>query len=184
MAATAQTRTSAPAADCRGNIALLSARFGSQPMDRRNLGDAGDVHGGAGHSHCLGRVAVYRRVAGRVELRSDVGVDKLLDRQRRNSPCEQLVRSSFRTQALPDVLRRSLHRCQLLLWCSADAGTAVGRAHPAGRGRRSAAAALAGDSAGELPSGQTWSGDGALRIRRSRRARIGANARRMADRHV
>ena len=68
-----------------------SSESGSESVDRRHLGDAAHIHGGAGHRHRVGRAALHRRIAVGLELRSHVGADQLPGRQRGDSARQQLV---------------------------------------------------------------------------------------------
>ena len=148
------------------------------------FGDAADVHGGAGYGHRVGGAALHCREPVFDQLRGDVGADQLPGGECGDSAGVELVCAAVRAQAVPADLRGHFHGRLVLLRSGALAGGDSAGAGAAGRGRRSAAAVVAVDPAGELSASQAIDGHGGLWSGDCGGAGAGAHAGRLADRHL
>ena len=75
-----------------------------QSLVDRLRGDAGDVHGSAGHFHRLGRAALHRGQPRRDAVGSDVGADQLSGLQRHCAAGQRLAFEAFREETAFDHL--------------------------------------------------------------------------------
>ena len=139
------------------------AASGGQSLDHRAGGDAGHVHGGAGHQHRQRVAAAHRRQPFRRHRREHLGADLLPGFQRHRAAAERLDLVHHRAQALLHELRGHLHRQLVPVRAGAEPGHADFLPHPARRGRRRLAAQRAGDSGGHVSSRETRHGVRGLR---------------------
>ena len=141
-------------------------------------------HAGARHDRGQRRAAVHAGQPFGLDRPDQLGADLLHRRRRDHDGADRLDGRSFRPQAPVHGLRRRLHLCLAAVRVGAEhhrhgAGPAAAR-----RVRRGAGAAVAIGDARLLSGGATRPGDGDLGHRRDARPDHGADAGRLADRHL
>ena len=111
--------------------------------DRHDRGP-GCLHGGARHLHRQRGAAPHLRLARRQHRRGHLGADQLPGVQRHRSAAGRMGIERPGPAKLLRLLHRHLHRLELPVRRGSLAAHAAGLPHPAGRGRRRAAAHGAG----------------------------------------
>ena len=159
-------------------------RTGHQSLGDRQHRAAGDVHGSARHQRRQRRAAAHRRQPVGQRRRSHLGADGVSRRQRDRAAAQRVVLDAVRPEALLHGVRGDLHHQLAALRRRADAGLADLLPHPAGPGRRRAAADLAGHPGRELPAREAGRRDGVLRHGRGRGAGDRADAGRLDHRQL
>ena len=161
-----------------------SARPRDQSLDHRPDGHAGDLHGGPGHLDRQRRAAAHGRQPVGLRPREHLGVDQLPGRQRGHPAAVGLAVVDPRPEAVLHLLRRAVHG-QLGALRHGHEHRATGPVPGApGPGRRRLAAVRAGHPHGHLPARQARHGHGRVHAGDPRRARAGADPRRLHHREL
>ncbi len=124
-------------------------------VGHRSGGDAGHLHGSAGHERGKRFAAAHRRQSFGDRGREHLGTDVLPRRERNRASAFRMALVVVRTKKFLHVLRGAFHHQFFSLRICAEPGLAGFLSRAARRGRRSAAAGVAGNSGGKFSARKT-----------------------------